>query len=344
MPSSDVPGEWTSPTQPFPTKPPPYDRQGATEADLIDFTPELHADAVEILQDYVHGPIFTPPSLIGTGPGDTRGTIELPGYTGGANWNGAAFDPDTGLLYVPSTTQPIIPALVELGPDRSNLRYSRGPMRPPRGARRAPTVQGALRANHRHRPRPRRDRVATRQRRRVHGHSGPRAAAWRRPPVAGRWPRFSLADKHAAVQRPAIARVGWRMGAGGARQDDRRGAGRDLVAGPRHRCADELRGRWQAVHCVDRAQRRRRPPPSSWRWRYARFPGEAPVWTALFRLLQTGLRPEPPRTLAGPQRPAPRTRGAHCRAPPQPPGCSFLAPCLRTPRRETDTYGFFVPC
>ena len=84
------PGEWTSPTQPFPTKPPPYDRQGVTEADLIDFTPGLRADAVEILQDYVHGPMFTPPSLIGTGPGDTKGTIELPGYTGGANWNGAA--------------------------------------------------------------------------------------------------------------------------------------------------------------------------------------------------------------------------------------------------------------
>ena len=142
VPSSDVPGEWTSPTQPFPTAPPPYDRQGVTEADLIDFTPELRADAIEILQDYVHGPIFTPPSLIGTGPGDTRGTIELPGYTGGANWNGAAFDPQAGLLYVPSATQPIIPALVELGPDRSNLRYSRGRMRPPGGPDGLPLFKG----------------------------------------------------------------------------------------------------------------------------------------------------------------------------------------------------------
>ena len=139
---SDLEGEVLSPTQPFPTKPPPFDRQGVTEADLIDFTPALRAEAVDILRDYVYGPIFTPPSVIGTGPGDTRGTIELPGYTGGANWNGAAVDPDTGFLYVASTTQPIIPALVELGPDRSNLRYTRGRMRPPAGPDGLPLFKG----------------------------------------------------------------------------------------------------------------------------------------------------------------------------------------------------------
>ncbi len=142
VPASTVPGEWTSPTQPFPTRPPPFDRQGVTESDLIDFTPELRVEAVEILRDYVYGPIFTPPSLIGTGPRDTRGTIELPGYTGGANWNGAAVDPETGFLYVGSTTQPIIPALVELGPDRSNLRYTRGRMRPPAGPDGLPLFKG----------------------------------------------------------------------------------------------------------------------------------------------------------------------------------------------------------
>ena len=140
--ASTVPGETTSPTQPFPTRPPPFDRQGVTELDLIDFTPALHAEAVEILQRYVHGPIFTPPSLIGTGPNETRGTIELPGYTGGANWNGAAVDPETGVLFIPSTTQPIIPALVELGPDRSNLRYSRGRMQPPGGPDGLPLFKG----------------------------------------------------------------------------------------------------------------------------------------------------------------------------------------------------------
>ncbi len=142
VPLSTVPGEWTSPTQPFPTKPPPFDRQGVTSSDLIDFTPELHAEAEDIVQTYVHGPLFTPPSLIGTGPGETRGTIELPGYTGGANWNGAAVDPETGVLYVASTTQPIIPALVELGRDRSNLRYARGRMRPPSGPEGLPLFKG----------------------------------------------------------------------------------------------------------------------------------------------------------------------------------------------------------
>lgn len=142
VPSSSVPGEWTSPTQPFPTRPPPFDRQGVTEMDLIDFTPELQAEAVDILQEYVYGPMFTPPSIIGTDPGETKGTIELPGYTGGANWMGAAADPDTGILYVSSATQPIIPALVELGPDRSNLRYTRGRMQPPRGPDGLPLFKG----------------------------------------------------------------------------------------------------------------------------------------------------------------------------------------------------------
>ena len=133
VPRSDVPGESASPTQPFPTKPPPYDRQGVTVDDLTDFTPELRAEAVELMGQYRTGPIFTPPSLIGTEPDDMRGTIELPGYTGGTNWNGAGVDPDTGILYVASSTTPIVPALVELGQDRSNLRYSRGRMRPPEG-------------------------------------------------------------------------------------------------------------------------------------------------------------------------------------------------------------------
>ena len=139
---STVPGEWTSPTQPFPTKPPSFDRQGVTVDDLIDFTPELRAEAVDLLDGYLYGPMFTPPSLIGTGPDDTKGTIALPGYIGGANWNGAAADPETGILYVPSITQPIIPALVQLGPDQSNLRYSRGQMRPPGGPDGLPLFKG----------------------------------------------------------------------------------------------------------------------------------------------------------------------------------------------------------
>ena len=137
----DVPGEWYSPTQPFPTKPPPFDRQNATIDNLIDFTPELRAEAVEILGQYRSGPLFTPPSLIDEAPDGTRGTIALPGYTGGANWSGAAVDPETGILYVSSATQPIIPRLVEPGPE-STLRYSRGPMRAPPGPDGLPLFKG----------------------------------------------------------------------------------------------------------------------------------------------------------------------------------------------------------
>ena len=112
VPSSDIPGERTSPTQPFPTKPPAYDRQGVTIDDLIDFTPELRQEAIEILGEYRYGPIFTPPSLPREGPIARIGTVQLPGYTGGSNWTGAAVDPDTGILYVPSFTSPSIPGLV----------------------------------------------------------------------------------------------------------------------------------------------------------------------------------------------------------------------------------------
>ena len=110
-PASDVPGERSSPTQPHPTKPPPFDRQGVTADDLIDFTPELRRQAERILDRYRHGPMFTPPSLPGEGPGGTAGTLHVPGYIGGANWHGAAVDPETGILYVPSMTSPSVSGL-----------------------------------------------------------------------------------------------------------------------------------------------------------------------------------------------------------------------------------------
>ena len=101
VPKSTVPGEVTSATQPHPTKPPPYENQGLTENDLIDFTPALRAEALEIVKRYVIGPAFTPPSVIGT---EKLGTIQLAGASGGANWNGGAFDPETGMFYVGSRT------------------------------------------------------------------------------------------------------------------------------------------------------------------------------------------------------------------------------------------------
>ncbi len=104
VPSGDVPGEWYSPTQPFPTKPAPFDRQGVTEEDLIDFTPALRAEALEAIADFRLSPnLYTPPSLADA-PDGTKGTLSLPSATGGANWEGSALDPETGIIYIPSRT------------------------------------------------------------------------------------------------------------------------------------------------------------------------------------------------------------------------------------------------
>jgi quinoprotein glucose dehydrogenase len=119
VPQSNVPGEKTSPTQPFPTKPPPYTRQGLTENDLIDFTPELRAEAKAIADQYLFGPLFTPPPIVG----DKKGMLQVPSWVGGADWNGGAFDPDTGRLYVPSIQAATISALKEGDPKNTDFRY-----------------------------------------------------------------------------------------------------------------------------------------------------------------------------------------------------------------------------
>jgi quinoprotein glucose dehydrogenase len=111
VPQGDMPGEKYSPTQPFPTKPPPYDQQGVTIDDLIDFTPELRAEAIKIISQYRYGPLFTPPSLLDDRPGGTKGTIHMPGTVSNV-WNGAAFDPETGILYVPSAHCPVVVQMV----------------------------------------------------------------------------------------------------------------------------------------------------------------------------------------------------------------------------------------
>ena len=126
VPQSATPGEATSPTQPFPTKPPAFDRQGATVENLIDFTPELREEALEIVERYTIGPMFTPPSVKGDGPDDNQGTIQLPGSQGGADVQGASFDPETSILYIPSITSPFVADIVEGNPDRTNLNYVKG--------------------------------------------------------------------------------------------------------------------------------------------------------------------------------------------------------------------------
>jgi len=100
VPPSDVPGERAAPTQPFPTWPKPFSRQGVTEDDLIDFTPELKAMAREAVRAYRLGPLFTPPSR--------EGTVTLPGVIGGAGWGGGAFDPVSGLYFVKANNSPAL--------------------------------------------------------------------------------------------------------------------------------------------------------------------------------------------------------------------------------------------
>ena len=118
VPASTVPGEQTSKTQPFPTVPPPFDRQGLLDDGVVDFTPELRAQALDVLKQWERGPLFTPPSL--------RGTVQIPGDVGGADWGGAGIDPQTGFLYVTSLTSPIIAQLVEGEPATGNMDYRKG--------------------------------------------------------------------------------------------------------------------------------------------------------------------------------------------------------------------------
>ena len=118
VPRSSVIGEALSPTQPFPSKPAPFEPQGISEETLIDFTPELRNEALQAIENYDYGPLYTPPSL--------RGTINFPGWFGGGGWQGAAADPDTGILYIPSGSAPMVVTLLEADPAKSNFDYIRG--------------------------------------------------------------------------------------------------------------------------------------------------------------------------------------------------------------------------
>jgi quinoprotein glucose dehydrogenase len=118
VPQSDVPGEKTARTQPFPTKPPAFDLQGVSHDDLIDFTPELRAEAIKAIANYRIGPLYTPPSLVTE---TNRGTLVAPGFGGGANWHSGAADPETGFVYVPSQTNPAVIGLNKNNPGQTNL-------------------------------------------------------------------------------------------------------------------------------------------------------------------------------------------------------------------------------
>ncbi len=100
VPQSDVEGERTSATQPMPTWPAPFARQTLSEADLIDFTPELKAKALALFKQYRSGPVFSPPSV--------KGTIAMPGVIGGGGWGSTSYDPDTRTVFVKATEAPAL--------------------------------------------------------------------------------------------------------------------------------------------------------------------------------------------------------------------------------------------
>jgi quinoprotein glucose dehydrogenase len=124
VPQSDVPGEWTSATQPFPTKPKAFDLQGSSPDVLIDFTPALKEEALKIASQYKMGPLYSPPIV-----SDTNGKAALfllPAHVGGVNWPGGAADAETGVLYVASVTQSEFLAVQKADPKRSDMGYVGG--------------------------------------------------------------------------------------------------------------------------------------------------------------------------------------------------------------------------
>ena len=124
-PDSNIPGEVPSPTQPFPTKPAAFEYQGVTIGDLVDFTPEIRQMALEAVKDYELGPLFTAPSI--PVEGSTQGTLFRPTGGGAANWSGAAVDPETGFLYVPSRNSAGVIQYYQPDPvNGATLRYTHG--------------------------------------------------------------------------------------------------------------------------------------------------------------------------------------------------------------------------
>ena len=139
----DVPGEWYSPTQPFPTKPRGYDRQGVSIDDLIDFTPELRAEAVKIVSRYKMGPMFTPPVVSKLeGP---LATLTLATAGGGTNWAGGSYDPELHRVFVYSQSNLTALGLVPPPPGLSDMNYIQGNAR--EGARTRVGAGGAAGAD-----------------------------------------------------------------------------------------------------------------------------------------------------------------------------------------------------
>ena len=121
---TNLAGEVLSSTQPFPTKPLPFEDQGSSIDQLVDFTPELREIAVEAVRDYRLGGLFSPPML--AVEDGIQGTIQRPAISGGANWMGSAVDPETGILYVPSVNAYSIMRYITPDATGANLDYTQG--------------------------------------------------------------------------------------------------------------------------------------------------------------------------------------------------------------------------
>ena len=191
VPQSTVPGEKTSPTQPFPSRPAPFEQQGLTEGDLIDFTPELRQAALDLVGAYDLGPLYSPPTQ--------RGLIQMPGALGGANCTGAALDRSTNILYIPSLSKPYLVKVVPPGPGESDVSYWFELTRWLGLPERIAVLEATLWSCHCHRSRHRGARLAGATRRRPSEPSG----ASRSGPAAARvaQPRRATARRRSSVRR-----------------------------------------------------------------------------------------------------------------------------------------------
>jgi glucose dehydrogenase len=127
MPKGDVPGEWYAPTQPIPTKPARYGRNDLkVPDDVIDFTPEMRAQGLENLKHYKTGPIYNPP-ILGSVDG-LLGAINVGNASGGTNWPGGGYDPETHIVYAQASTSNVSGvSLVEPPPDfKTDVKYAAG--------------------------------------------------------------------------------------------------------------------------------------------------------------------------------------------------------------------------
>ena len=140
VPASDVPGDRASPTQPIPVKPAPWEHQGISQDDLVDFTPAVRQEAINLMANHRYGPLYQPPSLA-EAPDGTIGTIQIPGANGGVNWNMTCLDPVTGVNFIPSNTSISKLALRAPDPEESDMDYFSAGLRAPRVFGQIPLVR-----------------------------------------------------------------------------------------------------------------------------------------------------------------------------------------------------------